>query len=41
VTHMIKKMHTKFYFVNLKKRDCLGDEGIDMHMTFKWILKKR
>jgi hypothetical protein len=34
-------MHTKFWSGNLKKKDHVGDLGVDGGITLIWLLKKR
>jgi len=33
-------MHTRFWWRDLRERDCLEDMGIDWRIILKWIFKK-
>jgi len=33
-------MHTRFWWGDLRERDCLEDIGIDWRIILKWIFKK-
>jgi hypothetical protein len=35
-----RKVHTGFWWGDLRKRDHLGDPGVDGRIILKWIFKK-
>jgi hypothetical protein len=34
-----RKVHTEFWYGNLRERDHLGDPGVDGRIILKWALK--
>jgi hypothetical protein len=38
---VMRNAYRKFWSENLKRKDQLGDTGVDGRMTLRWILRKK